>query len=128
MGAVAEAAARAKPSSALGRALAAGEPVDGALLTRLALAGDPDALALVTRAGEYLGAGLVTLVNVFNPEVVVIGGGAAAAGELLLAPARRVLAARALSPQRDQVRVMPARFGNDAGVIGAAALALTELF
>jgi glucokinase len=127
MGAAAEAVARAKPASALGRAFAAGETVDGTLLTRLALAGDPEAAALVTRAGEHLGAGLVTLVNVFNPEVVVIGGGAAAAGELLLAPARRVLAARALSPQRDQVRGVPARFGNDAGVIGAAALALTEL-
>lgn len=128
MGAAAVAEARAKPASALGRALAAGEAVDCPLLTRLALEGDGDALAVVERAGEYLGAGLVTLVNVFNPELIVIGGGAAAAGELLLAPARRVLAARALRPQRDEVRVVPARFGNDAGIFGAAALALTELF
>ena len=122
------AAAEAEPGSALGRALAAGETVDGPLLTRLAQAGDTEAIAVVTRVGEYLGAGLVTLVNVFNPELVVVGGGAAAAGELLLAPARRVLAARGLRPQRDEVRVVPARFGNDAGVVGAAALALTELF
>jgi glucokinase len=128
MGAAALAEARAKPASALGRSLAAGETVDGPLLTRLALAGDADAVALVERTGEYLGAGLVTLVNAFNPELVVIGGGAAAAGELLLAPARRVLAARALRPQRDEVRVVAARFGNDAGIVGAAALALTELF
>jgi len=128
MGAAALAEARAKPASALGRALAAGQTVDGPLLTRLAGDGDPDAVAVVTRIGEDLGAGLVTLVNVFNPELVVIGGGAAAAGEVLLAPARRVLAARALRPQRDEVRVVPARFGNDAGVVGAAALALTELF
>jgi glucokinase len=128
MGAAALAEARAKPASALGRALRAGETIDGPLLTRLALDGDSDAVAVVTRVGEYLGAGLVTLVNVFNPELVVIGGGAAAAGELLLAPARRVLAARGLRPQRDEVRVVAARFGNDAGVVGAAALALTELF
>jgi len=128
MGAAALAEARAKPASALGRALSAGETVDGPLLTRLALAGDDDAVAIVARAGEYLGAGLVTLVNAFNPELVVIGGGAGAAGELLLAPARRVLAARALRPQRDEVRVVAARFGNDAGIVGAAALALTELF
>lgn len=128
MGAAALAEARAKPASALGRALSAGDTVDGPLLTRLAVGGDPGAVAVVTRVGEYLGAGLVTLVNVFNPELVVIGGGAAAAGELLLAPARRVLAARALRPQRDEVRVAPARFGNDAGIVGAAALALTELF
>jgi len=128
MGAAASAEARAKPASALGRALAAGETVDGPVLTRLALSGDADAVRLVARTGEYLGAGLVTLVNVFNPELVVVGGGAAAAGELLLAPAREVLAARGLRPQRDEVRIVPARFGADAGLVGAAALALTELF
>jgi glucokinase len=128
MGAAARTAAEAGPGSALGRALAAGATVDGPLLTRLAQEGDAEAIAVVTRVGEYLGLGLVTLVNVFNPELVVVGGGAAAAGELLLAPARRVLAARGLRPQRDEVRVLPARFGNDAGMVGAAALALTELF
>ena len=60
-----------------------------------ALEGDAGAVAVLERAGEYLGAGLVTLANIFDPELIVIGGGAAAAGELLLAPARRVLAARA---------------------------------
>jgi len=128
MGAAALDEARAKPASALGRALAAGQTVDSRLLTRLALDGDAGAGALVERAGEYLGAGLVTLVNIFDPELVVVGGGAAAAGELLLAPARRVLAARALPPARDRVRVVPAALGADAGFVGAAALALTELF
>jgi len=128
MGAAALTEARAKPASALGRALAAGEAVDSRLLTRLALAGDADAVAVLGRVGEYLGAGLVTLTNVFNPELIVIGGGAAAAGELLLGPARRVLAARGLRPAREQVRVVPAAFGADAGLVGAAALALSELF
>ena len=66
--------------------------------------------------------------NIFDPELIVVGGGAAAAGELLLGPARRVLAARALPPARDRVRVVPAALGPDAGFIGAAALALSELF
>ncbi len=70
----------------------------------------------------------MTLVNTFNPERIVIGGGAAAAGELLLAPARRVLARRALRPARDEVSIVPAALGPDAGVVGAAALALMELF
>ena len=126
MGLAALEAARAEPGSALGRALAAGEPVDSRTLTRLALAGDPPALALVTRAGERLGAGLVTLSNIFDPEVIVVGGGAAAAGELLLTPARRMLAERALPPARDRVRVVPAALGGDAGMVGAAALALLE--
>ena len=85
-------------------------------------------MAVLARLGEYLGAGLVTLVNIFNPEVIVIGGGAAAAGELLLGPARGVLQARGSRPARDQVRVVPAALGPDAGFIGAAALALIELF
>ena len=102
--------------------------MDSRLLTRLAQEGDAGAIAVLERVGEYLGAGLVTLSNIFDPELVVIGGGAAAAGELLFVPARRVLAARALPPARDRVRVVPAALGPDAGFIGAAALALTELF
>ena len=128
MGAAARVAAELEPDSALGRALAAGRTVDSRLLTRLAQDGDAGAIAVLERAGEYLGAGLVTLSNIFDPELIVIGGGAAAAGELLFAPARRVLAARALPPARDRVRVVPAALGPDAGFIGAAALALTELF
>ena len=128
MGAAARVAAELEPESALGRALAAGRTVDSKLLTRLALEGDAGATAVLERTGEYLGAGLVTLSNIFDPELIVIGGGAAAAGDLLFEPARRVLAARALPPARDRVRVVPAALGPDAGFIGAAALALTELF
>jgi glucokinase len=128
MGAAAVAAARLEPDSALGRALASGRTVDSRLLSSLARDGDAGATAVLERVGEYLGAGLVTLCNIFDPELIVVGGGAAAAGELLLGPARRVLAARGLPPARDRVRVVPAALGPDAGFIGAAALALTELF
>lgn len=128
MGAAARVVAELEPDSAMGRELAAGHTVDSRLLTRLALDGDADAIAVLDRAGEYLGAGLVSLSNIFDPELFVIGGGAAAAGDLLLEPARRVLATRALPPARDRVRVVPAALGPDAGFIGAAALALTELF
>ena len=128
MGAAARVAAELEPGSALGLALAEGHTVDSRLLTRLAQDGDAGAIAVLERAGEYLGAGLVTLSNIFDPELVVIGGGAAAAGELLFDPARRVLVARALPPARDRVRIVPAALGPDAGFIGAAALALTELF
>lgn len=127
MTAAAEAEARAKPASALGRALRAGQVVDSRLLTGLALDGDGDAAAVLARVGERLGVGLASLVNVFNPELVVVGGGASAAGDLLLAPARRVVAARALRPQRDEVRIVTAGLGADAGWLGAAALALASL-
>jgi glucokinase len=119
-----EAAARAHPASALGRARAGGRPVTGPLVTELAWDGDPAAREVVERAGRCLGVGLASLVNALNPEVAVIGGGVVAAGELLLAPARAELAARALRPSRDLVRVIPARFGDEAGMLGAALLAL----
>jgi glucokinase len=66
---------------------------------------------------------MVSLVNVFNPEVIVIGGGLVATGDLLLAPARAVVVERALVPARDQVRIVPARFGDESGMLGAAAMA-----
>jgi glucokinase len=59
--------------------------------------------------------------------VVVIGGGAVAAGELLLGPAREVVAERALPPLRDRVRIVPAHFGDESGMLGAALLALEGL-
>ena len=84
-------------------------------------------MAVLERTGEYLGAGLVTLSNIFDPELFVIGGGAAAAGDLLFGPARRVLAA---GPCRRHATAYGRAGGvrPDAGFIGAAALALSELF
>jgi glucokinase len=128
MGRAARDVARTVPDSALGQALASGEEVDGPLVSRLALDGDVAAVAVLTDIGEKLGLGITSLVNSFNPELIVIGGGAAQAGEIILGPARRVVAERALLPQRDQVRIVPAQHGVDAGVLGAAALAIIELF
>ena len=68
--------------------------------------------------------GIANIANVLEPEVVVIGGGVIGAGELLLAPARAVVAERALSPSKEHVRIVPARFGAESGMLGAAALAL----
>ena len=118
------AAAAGAPDSALGRALAEGRPMTGALVTELAHDGDAVAAEVVRRVGWALGVGIASLVNIFNPEVVVVGGGVIAAGDLLLEPAREVVATRALSPSRDLVRIVPARFGAESGMLGAAALAL----
>ena len=85
-------------------------------------------MAILTDIGEKLGLGIASIVNIFNPELVVIGGGAAQAAAILLPAARRVVAERALRPQRDEVRIVPAQHGVDAGVLGAAALAIIELF
>jgi glucokinase len=93
------------------------------LVTELAFDGDPVAAAAVRVIGERLGVGIANLVNIFNPEVVVIGGGVIAAGELLLGPAREVMLRRALSPAKEMARVVATSFGAESGMIGAALLA-----
>jgi glucokinase len=119
--------ARDATESALGRALAAGREITGALVTELAHDGDAAARDVMTLMGQRLGLGVVTLVNIFNPEVVVVGGGAIAAGELLLAPAREVVARRALPVNREDVRLVSARFGAESGMLGAACMALDSV-
>ena len=118
-------AADEHPVSALGQAKAEGREITGTLVTELAGEGDEAAVAVLTEAGRKLGAGLVSLANVFSPEVIVIGGGAAAAGDLLLDPARAELRQHALAPHRD-VRVLAAHFGDEAGMLGAALIALED--
>ena len=117
------AAAVAQPESALGGAKDEGREITGPLVTELAGEGDPAAVAVLADVGRKLGAGLASLANVFSPEVIVVGGGASAAGELLLEPAREALRQRALGPNRD-VRVVAAHFGDEAGMLGAALMAL----
>ena len=116
-----------QPDTPLGRALEEGEPLDGPLVTRLAEAGDPVAGEVIGRMARHLGAGLASIVNIFNPDVIVVGGGVIGAGELLLGPARAVVRERALPPGRDHVRVVAAEFGPEAGMLGAALLAEEEL-
>jgi len=116
-----------RPESALGRALADGRELAGPLVTELAHDGDAAALEVLTLIGSRLGVAIANLVNIFNPEVVVVGGGVIGAGELLLGPARAEMEARALPPSRDLVRIVAAHFGVEAGMVGAAMLALDGL-
>jgi glucokinase len=115
-------AAEREPRSALGRALAGGERLDGALVTDAALDGDEAAREVIALVGRRIGIALSSLANALDPDVIVIGGGAIRAGELLVEPARRELAARALPPM-NRARVEAAELGPEAGMIGAAALA-----
>jgi glucokinase len=121
-------------------ALCSGHAADK--IARELLGLDADAHRLVTRAregddaarealagiGRYLGSAIGSFVNVFNPELVVVGGGfGMAAGELLLGPAREIVAREALSPGREIVRIVPAELGPDAGLIGAGLVGFEAL-
>jgi glucokinase len=96
-------------------------------LVNRAREGEAEAIEALAGVGRYLGAGIASFVNVFEPEVVVVGGGFGVAGELLLAPAREVVAVEGLEPARDNVRIVEAELGVEAGVIGAGMVAFEAL-
>jgi glucokinase len=104
-----------------------GDGADAHELVRRGRDGEAEAVAALAGIGRYLGAGIATFVNVFEPEVVVVGGGFGVAGELLLGPAREVVAIEGLEPARDTVRIVEAQLGSDAGVIGAGMVAFEAL-
>ena len=84
-------------------------------MTELAHSGDAAAGGVLEEIGERLGYGLVGVVNVFNPEVIVIGGGAVRAGDLLLEPARAVLFDGAMPPVREGVGSCPPTLATSRG-------------
>ncbi len=104
-----------------------GVEASGQELVRRAEAGEPEAVRAMAEIGRRLGAAIATFVNMFEPEVVVIGGGFGRASELMLGPAREVLARDGLAPARDTVRIVEAQLGSDAGVIGAGMIAFEAL-
>lgn len=91
----------------------------GGEVTQLARADYPGALAAVAELAGWLGVGLVSVSNVFSPEVIVVGGGVAELGGRLLEPATKYMRENAMAPGCDMVRVAPARLGNEAGLVGA---------
>jgi glucokinase len=120
------AAAESAPDSALGKALAEGGAIDGRVVTEAALAGDETAIGVFELIGGRLGVACSSFANIFQPNAIVVGGGVIAAGDLLLDPVRREVRERALKPM-NETPILEATLGNDAGMIGAAALARLEL-
>ncbi len=92
------------------------------ILCEAAKAGDLVAVRIFNKMGEYIGIGLSSVVNLLNPEKIIIGGGVADAGDLLLAPIKETLKKRAMKISADAVQIVPASLGNSAGVIGASLL------
>ena len=93
-------------------------------IVRSGQAGDGVAAEIIDRAAYYLGIGLGNLINLFNPDTIVVGGGVSKAGAILFDPMRRTALAWALKAPAGVVKIVPATLGNDAGCIGAAVLVL----
>jgi glucokinase len=86
--------------------------------------GDPTAIAFWHQYGLNLGAGLASLVYVLTPEVILLGGGISAASELFLATTQAELNRRVMPTSRENLQILIAKLGNQAGIFGAAYLAL----
>jgi glucokinase len=104
-----------------------GPAVDAHRLVRLANEGEQRAIEILDGVGRHLGAGIGTLVNIFNPELVVIGGGFAAAGDFILDPAREIVAREGLAGAGRRVQIVRAELGTAAGLIGAGLVAFDAL-
>jgi glucokinase len=100
---------------------------DGTAVVDAARAGDERALDAMRILGERLGIGIANMINVFDPDLVIIGGGVSQAGDLLLDPARRVAGEFVIPGVGTRTEIRLARYGPQAGVRGAALLARQEL-
>jgi glucokinase len=92
-----------------------------------ARSGDRLALEIISNAGKLIGHLLADLAHIFNPQRFVLGGGVSMMGEILFKPVKTSFAAHLMDPvYGDQVRILPAALGDDAGLVGAMVLANQE--
>jgi glucokinase len=99
------------------------DAITTAIIYEHAVKGDSFSLELLQRAGKGLGVGLATLVNIFNPEIIIIGGGVAAAWDLMMPLALNTMRERAFKAPAARVRVVRAQKQDDAGIYGNAYVA-----
>jgi len=98
-----------------------------AMIAEAATEGDPIAIETLNETGYYLGIAVSNAINILNPDKVVIGGGIAQAGDLLFNPIRRTVEVNALYAPLQVCEILPAQLGDDAGVLGGAAMVLQRM-
>jgi glucokinase len=119
-----EAAASGRAAGIVARAGGDPQAIRGEHVSQAALDGDAEAGELIERLAWWLGLGLANLVDLLDPELIVIGGGLVACGDLLLGPVREALRGQVVAAEhRPPVRIEPALLGPEAGAVGAALLA-----
>lgn len=118
---------KGEPSTLLDRCGNDPARVTARMVAEEARAGDALARGIMHEAGTNLGLAVVSLIHIFDPDVIVIGGGVSNAGELLLAPVREAIAERAMRDFRDRARIVQSALGDNSGILGVAALAFEDL-
>jgi glucokinase len=101
------------------------ERISAETVINAANTGDEEALRIMAEVGRILGVSLVGIVNLLNPQLIVLGGGIGESCPIIMERAAAIIAEQALAGRRD-ARMVIADLGNDAGVVGAAALAFDE--
>lgn len=94
------------------------------LVFRAAQQGDDLAIWIIEETGRYLGIGVGSLINILNPEIVILAGGMAKAGDVLFRQVRKYAMLNSLKASREKVKIVPAKLGEDSGAIGAVATVL----
>lgn len=102
------------------------EDITCELIFKTAEKGDSLAKWIVEETARYLGIGIASIVNIINPEMVILSGGMTAAGDTLFKPVRKYAQAHALAAAIKEVKIVPAALGGNAGAIGAAATVLKK--
>ncbi len=110
-------------SSLLLNKLKSGESLSSRLIYFCAAEGDSLSLRITEQTAEYLGIGIGNLLNILSPDIFIIGGGVTNAGDFLLKPARRYIKANTWNMIFNRTKVVFAKLGDQAGVVGAATLA-----
>lgn len=126
IGRMGRAAAQEDPDTLMIRLAGSVAQIDGEHVAAAAALHDDAAARVLRRAGRALAIGMSNVVNAFDPQLIVLGGGAIAAGEPFLGAARDELARMTAAQRRRPVRVDVTSLGDDAGILGAAALALDD--
>ncbi len=103
------------------------DKVNAKVVHKAAQKGDSLAKELIAQTSYYIGVGLTNLINIFNPELIIIGGGLSNIGDMLLEPAYKVAGERAYKVAFESVRFARAELDKNSGVIGAAVYAFREI-
>lgn len=98
-----------------------------AMIAEAAEEGDPISIETMEETGYYIGLGVANAINILNPDKVVIGGGIAQAGKLIFDPIMRTVRVNALAAPLEAVEILPAELGDDAGVLGGAAMVIQRM-
>lgn len=123
-----ERAAKAGESPRLATVLAEGREITAEEVSKAAQHGDPVSVELLLRSGRLVGEVLATIVNFFNPALILVGGGVAAAGDMLLKAIRESVYHRSLPLATRELQISFSPLGDEAGLRGAAAMVTDELF